>query len=183
MTNEFTDSRITIRPYRAEDTALLFEAVRETVHELSRWMPWCHSGYSLTDSASFVDSRQADWDKGEHYSFVIEDTRDRQFLGGTGLNFFNRAHNFANLGYWVRSSQTRRGVAAAAVQLAARFGFQKLKLTRLEIVMAAENSASRSVAEKVNATYEGLLRQRLVLHGRCHDALMFSLVPADLGLA
>jgi RimJ/RimL family protein N-acetyltransferase len=83
------------------------------------------------------------------------------------------------LGYWVRSSQTRRDVATTATLLVARFGLEELKLNRVEIFVAAGNVASLRVAEKVGATREGLLRSSLVIHGKVHDAVMFSLIPGD----
>ncbi|HWY76758.1 MAG TPA: GNAT family protein, partial [Verrucomicrobiae bacterium] len=181
MRIEFTDGVIGIRPYFAEDAAPLFEAVRESVRELSVWMPWCHENYSVEESQSFASTRAAEWEKAEHFSFVIYDCRDAAFLGGVGLNFPNRVHAFANLGYWVRSSRTRLGVATAAVRLAARFGLEDLGFKRVEIVAAVGNLASQRVAEKAGARREGVLRKRLLLHGQSHDAVMFSLVAEDLG--
>lgn len=60
------------------------------------------------------------------------------------------------MGYWVRTSQTRRGIATAAVRLIARFGFEDLGLRRLELLIATDNFASRRVAEKVGARLEGI---------------------------
>ena len=92
----------------------------------------------------------------------------------------NRTHNFANLGYWVRTSRTGQGIATAAARLVAEFGFAELRFTRLEIVAAVRNIASQRVAEKVGATREGIERNRHVVHGRIHDAVMYSLIPDDL---
>ena len=76
----------------------------------------------------------------------------------------------------MRSSQTRRGIATAATLLAAQFGFEDLGLCRIEIVAAVGNAASQRVAEKAKATREGVLQNRLLLHNRSHDAVMYSLV-------
>jgi len=44
------------------------------------------------------------------------------------------------------------------VRLIARFGFEDLGLLRLlELLIAADNLASRRVAEKVGATFEGVV--------------------------
>lgn len=180
MQATFSSGGIGIRRYRTEDVDALFEAARESVRELSEWMPWCSKDYSRKDSEAFVNSRDAEWNRGEHYSFVIYDTASDQFLGGVGLNFINRTHKFANLGYWVRTSRTRRGVAATAVRLAARFGLTELGLNRLEIVAAVGNVPSQRVAKKVVARSEGILHKRLVIHERVHDAVIFSLVKEDL---
>ena len=172
--------RVGIRRFRLEDVTPLFEAVRESISELSVWMPWCHAHYTMEESAAFVRTREQEWGQGEHFSFVIHEQDKGVFLGGAGLNFRNRVHNFANLGYWVRSGFTGRGVATAAVRLVAQFGFKEIGLQRVEIVTAVGNLASQRVAGKAGAQREGVLRRRLLLHDQPLDAVMFSLVPADL---
>ena len=177
---EFSDGAIGIRPFREGDVPLLFEAVRESVHELSVWMSWCTPDYSIKESTEFIQGAPEAWAKGEHYSFVVFETSTGRFLGGTGLNFINRLHNFANLGYWVRTSATRRGVASRAAKLAARFGIEDLKFSRLEIIAAVGNVASQRVAEKAGAQREGVLRKRLQLHGQSEDAVIYSLTGENL---
>jgi RimJ/RimL family protein N-acetyltransferase len=145
-------------------------------------MPWCHPDYSMHDSESWVLSRDEAWTRQTDYNFVVEDRRDGTFLGGVGLNTIVWAHGYANLGYWVRSSCAGRGVATVAALLAASFGFTKLALQRIEIVAAVGNVASQRVAERAGAKREGVLRNRLLLHGRAVDAVMYSLIPADLQL-
>jgi RimJ/RimL family protein N-acetyltransferase len=85
-------------------------------------------------------------------------------------------HRFANLGYWVRTSATRQGVATEAVRQVAEFAFGNTDLVRLEIVCAVGNDASQRVAERAGAAREGALRHRLLLHGQPVDAVMYSLV-------
>ena len=99
---------------------------------------------------------------------------------GVGINFINRVHQFANLGYWVRTSAAGRGVATRATKLAARFGFAELGLNRIEIVAAVDNIASQRVAERAGAVREGILRHRLSINGVPHNAVLFSLVAGDL---
>jgi ribosomal-protein-serine acetyltransferase len=168
--------RISLRPYRDEYAPLLYAAVIESRTSLARWMPWCHSGYSLEDSAAWVRTLPARWESGLEYTFAIFD-RAGDFVGGCGLNALNRVHNFANLGYWVRESRQRQGIAVDAVHALARFGFRSLCLTRIEIVAAAENLPSRRVAEKAGATYECLARNRLLISAHLHAAAVYSLIP------
>ncbi|GAI29263.1 unnamed protein product, partial [marine sediment metagenome] len=77
---------------------------------------------------------------------------------------------------------TKRDVASAAVRLLAQFGFKKLKLNRIEVKAAVGNKASQRVAEKIGAKREGILRNRMVVHDRVYDMVMFSLIPEDLNL-
>ena len=61
-------------------------------------------------------------------------------------------------------------------------GFEKLGLSRIEIVVSKDNEPSLRVAEKLGATKEGLLRNRLRLLGSPCDAYMHSFIPQDFGL-
>ena len=166
---------IRIRPYRAEDAPRLYEAARESVGDVFPWLAWCHPQYSLAEAAEWARSREELARQALEYHFVIANERDG-FLGGCGINQINRVHRFGNLGYWVRTSAAGRGVAVAAVALCAEFAFQNTDLLRLEIVCAAGNRRSQRVAEKAGAVREGVLRDRLLLRGTPHDAVMYSIV-------
>ena len=177
---ELSDGTVTLRRYREEDAEPVYRAVRESIREISPWMPWCHEGYSFDDSKTWSASRDDAWAKGEEYSFIISND-DGHLLGVCGLNRFDNENRFANVGYWVRTGKTMQGVATSSTLLLARFGFDELKLNRIEIVVAAENKPSQKVAEKAGATQEGILRKRLVVRDRVYYAVMYSLVPEDIG--
>lgn len=116
------------------------------------------------------------WQSGEAYEFAMFDSAN-EYVGGAGINQFNHLHNLASLGYWVRQSRQRCGLATAAVRILAKFGFETLGLTRIEIVAASENGPSRRVAEKAGAQFECLARNRLVILGAPLVAAVHSLVP------
>jgi ribosomal-protein-serine acetyltransferase len=177
---ELTDGRITLRPCRPGDAEAVCAAVRESIAEVSRWAPWCPPDYAMSNCRPWLETRAAAWMDAKEFDFVILDARDGALLGGCGLNDINRTHNFANLGYWVRTSRTGEGIATAAARLVAKFGFEQLGFSRLEIVVAVENQASQRVAEKTGATREGIERNRHVVREKVYDAVMFSLIPGDM---
>ena len=164
-----------IRPYQASDAEPLFEAARESTADVFPWLEWCHAQYSMAEAVEWIGSREPLFTEGTEYTFAIVGD-DGRYLGGCGLNQITRLHRFANLGYWVRSSATGRGVAREAVRQVAAFAFRETDLERLEIVCAVGNVRSQRVAERSGAMREGILKARLVLHGRSVDAVMFSLV-------
>lgn len=180
MTVELIEGALLIRPYREEDASALYEAARESLPEVSRWLPWCHENYSIEESREFTSSRAVAAQGDEWYSFGIFEKDGGRFLGGVGINFINRVHQMANLGYWVRTSAAGRGVATSATRAVARFGFEQLGLRRIEIVAAVRNLPSQRVAEKAGGVREGVLRKRLLIHGEPHDAVLFSLIAEDL---
>src|SRR5436190_13223675 len=147
MEIELRDESILLRPYLEADADKLYEAVRESIPEVSRWLSWCDENYSIEDSRQFVTSRGRASQTDEWYSFAVFERSSNRYVGGVGLNFINRIHQFANLGYWVRTSAAGRGFATRATRLAARFGFERLGLVRIEIVAAVDNLGSQRVAE------------------------------------
>jgi ribosomal-protein-serine acetyltransferase len=175
-----SDGNIGLRQFTLEDVPTLFNAIRESMAQLSAWMVWAHPQYSMEDTQAFVLKCGPGWEKGEQFSFAIVDVQNGEVLGSVGLNAVNRAHGFANLGYWVRTRKTRHGVATAATRMAARFSFERLALNRVELLVPTANVASQRVAEKAGAKREGLLRKRLQLNGSAHDAFVYSLVQEDL---
>lgn len=166
---------VKIRPYRPSDAEALHAAALESIDRVFPWLPWCHPGYSLQEAQAWTRRCAGLFDRGIDYEFAIVGEAGR-FLGGCGLNQLNPAHRFANLGYWVRTSEAGRGVATAAVRQLAAFAFEKTDLVRLEIVCATGNHASHRVARKAGATEEGTLHDRLLVGDELHDAVMFSIV-------
>ena len=165
---------IRIRPYRVADAEAVVEAALESTAQAYSWMPWCHPGYTLSESQSWLEAQTAAFAAGTAFEFAIV-SEDGRYLGGCGLNQIDAANRRANLGYWVRSTATRQGVATAAVRALCEWAFTATDLVRLEIVIAAGNAASHRVAERAGAVREGTLRRRLMLHGRLTDATMFAL--------
>lgn len=172
--------QVLLRPYRSDDADDLYAAARESIAEVSPWMKWCHPDYAIEESTTWIEQCAERWREGTEYNFVIADSKDGSFLGGCGLNNLNLSDRIANLGYWVRTSQTRRGIASTATRLLARFGFEELKLNRIEIIASIDNQASQRVAEKVGAIREGILRNRLVVREKVHDMVIFSFIPREL---
>lgn len=168
---------LTLRPLLPADADAMSAAALESIASVGRWMPWCTADYSPARAAEWIDHcTQARADRSA-YEFGIFSADGTEFLGVAGLNQFNRLYNFCNLGYWVRESRQRQGLAATAVLRLAEFGFQELGLTRIEIVIAEGNDHSKAVARKAGAHFEGVARNRLVLADGPLAASIYSLIP------
>lgn len=86
-----------------------------------------------------------------------------------------------NLGYWVRSTSTGCGVCTSAARQAVEYAFLHLGFTRIEIHVLVDNIASAQVAEKIGATFERTLRNKLVYGGVPLPAKTWSIIPGDYG--
>ena len=167
---------VLLRRYSANDAAAVHEAATESVAEVAPYETWCHEGYTLAEAADYSGGWEQAWERGTAYYYAVTDPATGHYLGSCGLCPVEREHATAGLGFWVRTAETRRGVATAAARLVAEAGFSHLGLNRIELLIAVRNAASRRVAEKLGAAYEGTLRKRLVLPAGPTDMAMYALV-------
>jgi len=169
-------TRVAIRPLEMRDAPAVYRAVDESRVEISRWMDWCKPTYALADAEEWIRSSLRGRDDGSCFQFGIFD--GRRFLGSCGLS--NVEAGVANLGYWVRTRAAGQGIAPEAARRVIAWGFAHTDLERIEILAAVGNRRSQRVAEKIGAVREGVLRCRLSVFGRRHDAVLYSVVRSDL---
>jgi len=175
-------SDLLLRFPEPRDAEAVYAAVRESLPELHAWMSWCGMDYSLGDAERWVEMQSRARETGAAFEFLIVDGAGRM-LGCCGVNQISAAYRLANFGYWVRTSMAGRGVATAAGRQLVDWAFLQTDLERLEIVAAVGNRASQAVAAKLGALREGVLRSRLLVHGRFQDAVLFSILRTDSRVA
>lgn len=182
MMGPLFSQNLCIRPYQMDDLSPFIEAVNESVSSVSRWLEWCHKEYTLSEAETWFELCKKNIEAGAAYECGIFSKESGQYYGGIGINHISREHKYANIGYWIRQSQQGKGIASRAVSAIARYGFTKLNFTRLEIIAAEGNTASRRVAEKSGARFECIAKNRLMVHGRLHDAAIYSFIPTQFEL-
>jgi ribosomal-protein-serine acetyltransferase len=171
-----------IRPFQKGDAPSFVAAALESLSTVGVWMDWCHERFALQNAEAWFHACDQNLESGSAYDLGTFASDGKQLLGGIGINQLNRRQNFGNIGYWVRQSCQRQGIAVRAVRSIAEYGFGELKLTRLEIVVPQHNVPSRRVAEKVGAVFECIARNRVMVHGKPQPAAIYSLVPEQCGL-
>ena len=176
----FHDALVRIRPIREDDEREHCAAVNESWRELAPWLEWAHEDYLPEESAGWIGGVTRPADVPSELAFAVEERATGRFAGVVGINDFRPAIRTANLGYWIRTSMAGRGLMSAAVRLLVPCAFTRVRLARLEILMEPANTASRRVAEKAGAVFEGTLRSRITIHATRRDVHLYSILPADV---
>ena len=177
---KFSDETIAIRTYQPRDVHPCFEAARESIAEVSRHLPWLHPEYSIEETRIWIEKMVPKlWEQHSEYHFVITEIATGSVLGACGLDQVNWVDQTANLGYWVRTSRTRQGVATAASKLIVRFGFEHLRLKRIDVVTSIDNIPSARVAEKLNPSEKKSVKDSSSTEGGTSDTIVFSLFSRD----
>ena len=79
----------------------------------------------------------------------------------------------------VAPSARGRGVGTQALRLLTEWGFSDRGLLRLELLIRADNEASRIVAERASYVREGVLRSVHVKDDLREDHELWSRLPSD----
>ena len=88
--------------------------------------------------------------------FLKEENR---VVGSIGFYFLDRVYYKVDLGYTVARPYWRRGIATEAVRALMQFGFETLRLHRINVDTRIDNIASVRLMETLGFTYEGLRRE------------------------
>jgi RimJ/RimL family protein N-acetyltransferase len=91
----------------------------------------------------------------------------------------SRREQAGEIGYWVRSTATRGGIATEAAGRIVQVAFEELGLHRVTLRIATGNRASERVAEKLGFVREGLLRKEVQVGGRWLDHSLWAMLEDE----
>jgi RimJ/RimL family protein N-acetyltransferase len=170
--------RLRLRATRAGMGAKINEAYGESFEALGPWMPWARGPQTVADSEKHCREAQAKWFARQELDFCFHRKDNDSFVGKGGLHTINWAIPKFEIGYWIRSSCARQGMAAEATLALVSLAVNRLGARRLEIATDARNLPSRRVAEKCGFTLEGTHRRsRLDNAGELADFCMYARIP------
>jgi RimJ/RimL family protein N-acetyltransferase len=170
---ELRGEGLLLRPWTEADVPALVAACSDP--EIPRWIPVIPQPYTEVDARRFV---RGEWRANPGHQLAV--TENGTVVGSIGMTVNEELRN-GHIGYWCAKEARGRGVTTRALRVLCRWGFDELRLERLELITDPDNRASQRVAEKVGFRREGVLRSHL-LHpdGRRRDSVMFSLLPGEL---
>ena len=175
-------ARLLLRPPKLDDAEAVIAAIEESRAELERWMEWAPSMRTVDDARRWAQRVIDAWDDphGEDFTVGIFRREDGRYLGAAGYHRARWTVPAAEIGYWLRTSETGNGYMREAVTAMTRVAFGTLGLRRLVITCASTNTRSRRVAEAIGFHLEGTLRNDDRLpDGSLRDTLVFSLIDTD----
>ena len=172
--------RLILRRFNRRDVGPLVESVHASLSALNEWLPWAHPGYRRDDAANYVHDSLEAWKDGRAHDYAIRrKTEARRHLGNISIWPVSRLTRTGEIGYWIRSDDTAKGLATEATAAVVRVGFEDLGYHKLVLRIAIGNTASERVAEKLAFTREGVLREELLIRGRWVDHTLFSMLDRE----
>jgi len=172
--------RLILRPFRRRDIEALYAAVRDSRAELAEYLPWANKAYTRAGAAGFIRESMRSWREGKAYDFAIRlQERPDRHVGNISIWHVSRTSRSGEIGYWIRTEDTGRGVATEATREALRIGFEELSMHRMVLRVAVGNKASERIATKLGFVREGVLREELHVGGRWMDHSVWGLLDHE----
>jgi [ribosomal protein S5]-alanine N-acetyltransferase len=173
--------RVLLRPPAGRDWREWAALRAESRDFLTPWEPtWSSDSLSRSSYRRRLTRHAMDWRADQAYTFFVFRKGDEALLGGIGFSNIRRGvAETASIGYWIGERYARRGFMAASLQLALRFGFEHLRLHRIEAACLPHNVASRELLRKTGFTEEGRAREYLCIDGKWQDHILFGLLVSE----
>ena len=160
---ELSTERLLLRKMKVGDSFDMFEyACREDVTEFLLWKP--HP--SLAYTREYLQFVATHYEIGDFFDWAIIWREQEKMIGTCGFTRFDYNNNVGEIGYVINPIYRGIGVADEAVREVMRFGFERLKLNRIEAKFMEGNTASKRVMEKTGMTFEGFHRKAMRIKGK-----------------
>ena len=154
--------RLILRGMRVTDAADMYRyARREDVTEFLLWSP--HPTVSYTEE--YLRYLQGRYALGEFYDWAVVEKVSGRMIGTCGFTRFDFPHNGGEIGYVLHPEFHGKGYATEAAERVLRYGFEELKLHRIEAKFMQGNDASLHVMEKLGMRFEGYRRDGMLVKG------------------
>jgi RimJ/RimL family protein N-acetyltransferase len=151
--------RLVLRCWEPRDAALLKEAIDPSLDHLRPWMPWtAHEPQSVEAKAERLRVFRGEFDLDRDYVYGILSRDERLAIGSSGLHTRHGEGNL-EIGYWIRASHARQGLATEAASALVKVAFELAMTERVEIHCHPANTASAAIPHKLGFTHEVTRRQ------------------------
>ncbi|WP_423998200.1 GNAT family N-acetyltransferase [Maribacter sp. IgM3_T14_3] len=115
-----------------------------------------------------------------NYTFAIQHKTNNEFIGLFGLRLGPKKYNRAEVWYKLHLDYWSKGYATESLKAVLNYGFDVLKLHRIEAGCAVDNIGSAKVMEKVGMKQEGRKRKILPLQSGWSDSFEYAILETDL---
>ena len=140
---EIGDGVIVLTSFENDDAPAMSEADGDA--EIRKWFEFPREFTpSIAHSEQVVSRWKAETAAGTRFPFAVRNAANRELLGGCELR--PEDSGAANVSYWTYPGHRKLGVATRAVRLLCRFAFNKMGLSKVQVVIDPANTASRRVA-------------------------------------
>lgn len=162
--------------YQVDELVNLFQN-SENLEFIGKYPDWPHNPNLKERLAEWIDQSS----EGAFLPLLI--LHGGEIAGICRLLNINYEHEKVEFGYILLPKFTKKGIATASVKAMLEFAFNELGLNRVELIIDSRNTDSIKLAERLDFTYEGTLRQdykyKYSQPGKYSDGQVWSMLKSE----
>ena len=154
--------------------ALVYISDPEVVHHVP-----LVQGLNLKDARAFLQNFLDNYEGKRVAPWGVYLKSDGRHIGICGYENWGPNSDRAEMGFLFARDTWGQGFAREAAQAAIDFGFETMRLNRIEARTKPENVGAQYLLERLGMTLEGVLRENMRWKGAYHDMMMYALLRRD----
>ncbi|MCC5903649.1 MAG: GNAT family N-acetyltransferase [Halomonas sp.] len=168
--------RLILKPLETDDAASLL-AIFSDPEVMKYWntAPW----EGIQDAYSFISASNDSMSRQESLVLGIYVKSTGELAGKCMLFSYDEGSKRAEVGFGLSRTCWGKGYIGEAGEALIQYGFNSLKLRRIEAEIDPDNHSSAKVLEKLGFSQEGLLRQRWEINGVVSDSALYGRLASD----
>ena len=171
------DAEVELRVLTAAHAPALFALTDRNRDHLRRWLPWVDDTRSAKDTAAFIRRGREQLRRNDGFQAGI--WYRGELVGAVGYHYWNWVNRETEIGYWLARPFEGKGIMTRACRALVDHAFRDLDLNRVEIRVAAGNTRSRAVAERLGFLQEGVLRDAEYSSAGLVDQVVYGMLRGE----
>ena len=181
---QFETPRLLLRTFRLTDAPQLHDALVESLTKLREnlwFLPWVVQPQTLESARARCRKAQANFLLGLDLPYLAFERESGRLIGSAGLHRTDWTLPKTEVGYWIRTSDTRKGYATESVSVLTAWAINELGAKRVELVTDELNQGSRAVALRCGFKLEGVLRNTMQTpDGALRNSCVYAKLPDEV---
>ena len=171
-----TSARLILRPFTLDDAERVTDlAGDKRVAATTTHIP---HPYILKDAIDWISTHKLAYEKTGQLTLAVVLADDNLLIGAVGI-IPGRGDDRAEIGYWIAVPYWNNGYCTEAARAIIEYGFEELRLNRIQARHFGNNPASGRVMQKCGMTFEGTLRQFFKKWGEYLDTDIYSILKDE----
>jgi len=114
------------------------------------------------------------------WDVILKDTK--KVVGNCGFHNWLAEHERAEMAYFLHEADRGKGLMGEAINCILKYGFDEMKLNRIEAFIGPHNSPSKSVVLSCGFKLEGCLREHFKFQDEIYDSEVYGLLKSEYNL-
>ena len=155
----------------------IFDLVDSDRPHLRKFLDFVDDTKEAEDEKKYLQAKLSCWLQETDRLFCI--AYQGQLVGSIDLHFINLTHKKGEIGYWLHSDYTKKGIMKRAVLKVCELAFTEMGLNKLSIVADVDNEPSNAVARSCGFSLSGTEPKDVLLYGEYRDMNRYALLKED----